>query len=89
MFTNFPPTGAGVQESSHDAVRSVEYPVDLQRPFLEPYSHVLLRDSSQGHAELGATLSGFSLSEQGQLAAAIEKTGQAVDTTYISTTEPI
>ena len=42
---------------------------------------------SQDHAELGAILNGFSLSEQGQLAAAIEKTGQAVDATYMSTTK--
>lgn len=39
-------------------------------------------------ADLGGRLNAFSLSEQSQtLAAAIEKTGQAVDSTYISTTE--
>lgn len=39
-------------------------------------------------AELGARFNAFSLSEQSQsLAAAIEKTGQAVDSTYIATTE--
>ena len=49
------------------------------------YLHLL--EYSQDHAELGAILNGFSLSEQGQLAVAIEKTGQAVDTTYMSTTK--
>lgn len=39
-------------------------------------------------ADLGAKFNAFSLSEQSQsLAAAIEKTGQAVDSTYIGTTE--
>jgi sorting nexin-41/42 len=36
--------------------------------------------------ELGATWNGFSLNESGDLAAAIEKTGQAIDTTYMTTT---
>lgn len=44
-------------------------------------------DYAQDHADLGAALNGFSLNEGNQLAAAIEKTGQAVDTTYVSTTK--
>jgi len=44
-------------------------------------------DYAQDHADLGATLNGFSLNENNELAAAIEKTGQAVDTTYVSTTK--
>ncbi|KAI0924016.1 hypothetical protein AcW1_006799 [Taiwanofungus camphoratus] len=43
-------------------------------------------DFAQDHAELGATLNGFSLNETGQLSTALEKTGQAIDTTYMSTT---
>ncbi|KAF8661373.1 hypothetical protein AX16_001466 [Volvariella volvacea WC 439] len=43
-------------------------------------------DFSQDHADLGAALNGFSLTEKEPLSAAIEKTGQAVDTTYMSTT---
>jgi len=39
------------------------------------------------HADLGAALNGFSLNESGALSGAIEKTGQAVDATYISTTK--
>ena len=35
--------------------------------------------------ELGAIWNGFSLNESGELAEAIEKTGQAIDTTYMST----
>ncbi|EIW58722.1 uncharacterized protein TRAVEDRAFT_168450 [Trametes versicolor FP-101664 SS1] len=44
-------------------------------------------DLAQDHAELGATLNGFSLNETGQLSTAVEKTGQAVDATYMSTTK--
>ena len=39
------------------------------------------------HSDLGAVLNGFSLNETGQLATAVEKTGQAIDATYISTTQ--
>lgn len=42
-------------------------------------------DDAQDHSELGAALNGFSLNEEGALAAAVEKTGQAVDATYLST----
>lgn len=43
-------------------------------------------DFAQDHAELGAALNGFSLNESEQLSTAIERTGQAIDTTYMSTT---
>jgi len=43
-------------------------------------------DYSQDHMELGAIWNGFSLNESGELAAAIEKTGQAIDATYMTTT---
>lgn len=36
---------------------------------------------------MGAALNGFSLNETGALSAAIEKTGQAADATYMSTTK--
>ncbi|KAG6850769.1 hypothetical protein H0H93_008807 [Arthromyces matolae] len=42
---------------------------------------------AQDHADLGAALNGFSLNEHGSLAGAIEKTGQAVDATYMSTSK--
>lgn len=44
-------------------------------------------DYSQDHADLGAALNGFSLNENDELSGAIEKTGQAIDVTYISTTK--
>jgi sorting nexin-4 len=43
-------------------------------------------ENAQDYSELGAALNGYSLNESGALAAAMEKTGQAVDTTYMSTT---
>lgn len=43
-------------------------------------------ESAQDYSDLGAALNGFSLNETGALASAIEKTGQAVDATYMSTT---
>ena len=44
-------------------------------------------DYAQDHADLGAALNGFSLNESGELSGAIEKTGQAIDATYMSTTK--
>ncbi|KAJ7636058.1 hypothetical protein DFH06DRAFT_1054679 [Mycena polygramma] len=44
-------------------------------------------DQAQDHADLGAALNGFSLHESGELSGAIEKTGQAIDATYVSTTK--
>ncbi|KAH7914639.1 hypothetical protein BJ138DRAFT_1143565 [Hygrophoropsis aurantiaca] len=43
-------------------------------------------ENAQDYSELGAALNGFSLNESGALASAMEKTGQAVDATYMSTT---
>ncbi|CDR88788.1 related to SNX41-sorting nexin, mediate distinct retrieval pathways from endosomes [Sporisorium scitamineum] len=42
-------------------------------------------EASTDYAELGAILNGFSLTESGQLATAIERTGQAADAAYIAT----
>lgn len=44
-------------------------------------------DYAQDHADLGAALNGFSLNETDALSGAIEKTGQAIDATYMSTTK--
>ena len=46
----------------------------------------MVLDLAQDNSDLGAVLNGFSLNESGPLAASLEKTGQAVDTTYLSTT---
>lgn len=53
--------------------------------FISDYEEIL--EYAQDHAELGAALNGFSLNETGSLSGAIEKTGQAVDATYMSTTK--
>ncbi|EAU90095.1 sorting nexin-41 [Coprinopsis cinerea okayama7 len=45
------------------------------------------KDYAQDQADLGAVLNGFSLNENDELGAAIEKTGQAVDVGYVSTTK--
>ncbi|GBB97663.1 hypothetical protein RclHR1_03030007 [Rhizophagus clarus] len=44
-----------------------------------------LNDLSNDYAELGAIYNGFSLNEHGELANAIEKVGQAVDSSFIAT----
>ncbi|KIL65554.1 hypothetical protein M378DRAFT_76734 [Amanita muscaria Koide BX008] len=49
--------------------------------------HKRWSDYGQDHADLGAALNGSSLHESGPLSAAIERTGQAVDVTYMSTTK--
>jgi len=56
--------------------------IPLQTAFYTKHHHT---DFSQDNAELGAILNGFSLSETGVLASAIETTGRAVDSTYMST----
>ena len=50
-----------------------------------PHPHLFTIDYSQDHMELGAVWNGFSLNESGELAASIEKTGQAIDATYMNT----
>ncbi|OAK97238.1 sorting nexin-41 [Phaeosphaeriaceae sp. SRC1lsM3a] len=62
----------------------------LQGPMEKVNRRLLMHLGNWGEdmADLGARFNAFSLSEQSQsLAAAIEKTGQAVDSTYIGTTE--
>lgn len=41
------------------------------------------------YAELGAVYNGFSLNESGSLANALEKIGQAVDTSYTETAQMV
>ncbi|KZV96383.1 PX-domain-containing protein [Exidia glandulosa HHB12029] len=61
----------------------------LSGPLEKVTRRTMKRWSEYGHdhTELGGVLNGFSLSESGALAATIEKTGQAVDSTYLSTTQ--
>ena len=53
------------------------------------YNEALINpiEYAHDHADLGAALNGFSLNETNALSGAIEKTGQAVDATYMSTTK--
>ena len=53
----------------------------VNETFIDPIEY------AHDHADLGAALNGFSLNETGALSGAIEKTGQTVDATYISTTK--
>ncbi|KIK07774.1 hypothetical protein K443DRAFT_86496 [Laccaria amethystina LaAM-08-1] len=46
-------------------------------------------DYASDHSDLGASLNGFSLNEPSSLSGAVEKTGQAVDATFVSTTKLI
>lgn len=54
-----------------------------------PITSHTLPELAQDHADLGAVLNGFSLNEQGPLSGALEKTGQAIDATYVSTTKMV
>lgn len=47
-------------------------------------TRIIFSESSSDYAELGAVLNGFSLSESGLLAGAIERTGQAADSTFMA-----
>ena len=55
-----------------------------QRKYIK---RLLFAEYAHDHSDLGAVLNGFSLNEEGQLATAIEKTGQAIDATYLSTNQ--
>ena len=55
--------------------------------FNETFLDLDVIEYAHDHADLGAALNGFSLNESGALSGAIEKTGQTVDVTYMSTTK--
>lgn len=96
VFGRFPPTTRELSEEELDPYfvnfeNSSKQLETLMQGSMEKSNRRLLTHLSQlgeDMAELGARYNGFSLSEQSQtLAAAIEKTGQAVDSTYIATSE--
>ncbi|KAF2126245.1 sorting nexin-like protein-41 [Dothidotthia symphoricarpi CBS 119687] len=96
VFGRFPPESREMSEEELDPyfVSFETASKDLEHLLQGPTEKVNRRLLTHlGHwgedlADLGGRLNAFSLSEQSQsLAAAIEKTGQAVDSTYISTTE--
>lgn len=96
VFGRFPPETRVMSEEELDPyfvqfeTYSKELETLLQGPMEKVNRRLLMHLGNWGEdmADLGARFNAFSLSEQSQsLAAAIEKTGQAVDSTYIATTE--
>lgn len=94
IFGRFPPAAHQLGESELDpyfvnfeaSSRELEALLQgiMEKVNRRTLSH--LSSLAEDMSELGARLNGFSLSEQSQtLAAAIEKLGQAVDSTYIAT----
>lgn len=95
-LSRFPPSSQDLSEEELDPyfvnfeASSKELENLLQGSMEKMNRRMLTHHSSLAEdlADLGAKFNGFSLSEQSQtLAAAIEKTGQAVDSTYIATAE--
>ncbi|KAF2003119.1 hypothetical protein P154DRAFT_487503 [Amniculicola lignicola CBS 123094] len=96
IFGRFPPESKNLTEEEFDPYfvnfenSSKELENLLQGSMEKVNRRTLSHLSAWGEdmAELGARFNAFSLSEQSQsLAGAIEKTGQAVDSTYLATTE--
>ncbi|KAF2734776.1 sorting nexin-like protein-41 [Polyplosphaeria fusca] len=96
VFGRFPPESRNLSEEELDPyfvnfeLSSKELETLLQGSMEKVNRRALSHLSALGDdlAELGARLNAFSLSEQSAtLAAAIEKSGQAVDSTYIATAE--
>ncbi|CBX97361.1 hypothetical protein IAQ61_007219 [Plenodomus lingam] len=96
IFGRFPPETRAMSEEEldpyfvHFETSSKELETLLQGPMEKVNRRLLMHLGNWGEdmADLGARFNAFSLSEQTQsLASAIEKIGQAVDSTYIATTE--
>ncbi|EUC48015.1 hypothetical protein COCMIDRAFT_88555 [Bipolaris oryzae ATCC 44560] len=96
IFGRFPPETRDMSEEELDPYfvsfenSSKDLENLLQGPMEKVNRRLLMHLGNWGEdmADLGARFNAFSLSEQTQtLAAAIEKVGQAVDSTYIATTE--
>lgn len=96
IFGRFPPETRQMSEEEldpyfvHFETSSKELEALLQGPMEKVNRRLLMHLGNWGEdmADLGARFNAFSLSEQTQtLASAIEKIGQAVDSTYIATTE--
>ena len=96
IFGRFPPETRDMAEEELDPYfvsfenSSKDLENLLQGPMEKVNRRLLMHLGNWGEdmADLGARFNAFSLSEQTQtLAAAIEKIGQAVDSTYIATTE--
>jgi sorting nexin-41/42 len=94
-YTRFPPLNHNLSESELDpyfigyeaSTRTYE---NLLTGSIERVNRRILKRLSElsiDYSELGARYNAFSLSESGDLASAIEKIGQAVDSSYIATEE--
>ena len=91
------PSASGkLKEGKHENLWWVDYDVktkefeSLCAVHLEKIQRRIVKrymDMSADYAELGATYNSFSLSENGSLAEAIEKIGQASDSTYLAMQE--
>lgn len=57
--------------------------------FTNIHAFYLVKELANDYAELGAVYNGFSLNEEGAVANAIEKIGQAVDSSYTETTQMV
>ncbi|KAJ1974224.1 Sorting nexin, cytoplasm-to-vacuole targeting pathway/endosomal sorting [Dimargaris xerosporica] len=88
------PIPSGLQPLRHPDARWVEcehftnrFASNFSQNVERPHKRTVKRwaDIASDYAELGAVYNGFSLTETDSLAAALEKVGQAVDTTFITT----
>lgn len=96
MFGRFPPASSQLSEEELDpyfvnfesSSRELENLLQGSMEKVNRRALTHLAAWAEDMAEMGGKLNAFSLSEQSQsLATAIEKTGQAVDSTYIATAE--
>ena len=96
VFGRFPPTSQNLSEQDLDpyfnnfesATRDLELLLEGQIDKVNRRSLTHLSSLSKDMAELGARYNGFSLSEQSPtVAAAIERIGQASDSSYLATEE--
>lgn len=94
-FSRFPPLNHTLSESELDPYfngyeASTRIYESLLTGSIERVNRRILKRLSElsiDYSELGARYNAFSLSESGDLASAIEKIGQAVDSSYIATEE--
>lgn len=81
-----PPRWPDGKSYTPDTKAVVRYDVSLHPLYSLNNLYIHDAETAQDYSELGAALNGFSLNESGALATAMEKTGQAVDASYMSTT---
>lgn len=95
VFGRFPPTSQNLSEQELDpyfnnfetSTRELELLLQGSIEKVNRRTLTHLSSLATDMAELGARYNGFSLSEESTVAAAIERIGQAVDSSYIATEE--